>query len=78
LWFTCVGNAVPGVLYGVDKNKKVVKKNILIDKKEISRHINQLKISFENTLFDVCLPDGNVFQATPRQLQVHPGDSILQ
>ena len=65
-------NQVPGVLYGLDDEKNVLKRMIMVDMKSIEREMRNRKSSFENTLYELKLSDDTSYQVTPRQLQVHP------
>lgn len=46
---------VPGVLYGVDEQKKVLKTSVIIDQKVLLKELRDKGKSFENTLYELAL-----------------------
>ena len=63
---------VPGVYYGKDENRNIIKVPIQVDMIALSREIRKFGISFENTVYELLLNDEKHL-VTPRQLQVDPG-----
>lgn len=68
---------LPGVLYGVDEDKNVVKVNLTVDMKSVTRELRNLGESIENTIYELSLTDeitGEVSKHTvlPRQIPLHP------
>ena len=68
---------LPGVLYGVDEDKNVVKVNLTVDAKSVARELRELGESIENTIYELKLTDdrtGEVSTHTvlPRQIPLHP------
>lgn len=64
---------VPGVLYGVDDDRNVLKSMVSVDKKTLVRELQERGKSFENTVYEVSISgeNGTVSKhlVTPRQTQ---------
>lgn len=67
---------IPGVLYGVDENRNVLKVNLLTNKKDILREFRTNGTSLENTLYELELDNDTKHVVTPRQIQFSPGIDI--
>ena len=63
---------IPGVLYGLDDERNVLKRLVSIELKTIAKELRDRKNSMENTIYRLRLDDGTSHLVTPRQLQVHP------
>mmetsp|Transcript_13704 Transcript_13704/g.13768 ORF Transcript_13704/g.13768 Transcript_13704/m.13768 type:complete len:220 (+) Transcript_13704:51-710(+) len=63
---------IPGVVYGVDEDRNVVKFPITVPLKEIIREIRSKGRSLENCLYEIVLDNGTRHLVTPRQVQLHP------
>ena len=63
---------IPGVLYGLDDERNVLKRMVSIELKAIAKELRDRKNSMENTIYRLRLDDGTTHLVTPRQLQVHP------
>ena len=63
---------IPGVFYGLDEEKNVLKRMVTVDMKIIAAELRERKNSFENTIYRLRLDDNTTHYVTPRQLQVHP------
>jgi hypothetical protein len=63
---------IPGVLYGLDDDRNVLKRMVSVDLKTIAAELRERKSSMENTIYRLRLDDGTTHLVTPRQLQVHP------
>jgi len=46
---------IPGVIYGVDENRNIVKSMFTVKQKDLMRELRQNKQSFENTIYEVTL-----------------------
>ena len=68
---------VPGVYYGKDDDRNVIKVPIQVDMLALNREIRKYGISFENTIYEMLLNDEKHL-VTPRQLQVDPGKAFLK
>ena len=66
---------IPGVLYGLDDERNVLKRMVSIELKAIAKELRDRKNSMENTIYRLHLDDGTSYLVTPRQLQVHPRKS---
>jgi ribosomal protein L25 (general stress protein Ctc) len=62
---------IPGVLYGVDKDRNVVKVLIYTELKEIEREVRIRGAALENTIYDLVV-EGNVHKVIPRQIHFNP------
>jgi ribosomal protein L25 (general stress protein Ctc) len=65
-------NLVPGVLYGVDDDRNVLKTMVTMDSKLLMKEIEQRGSSFENTVYELLLETDNgttKHLVTPRQTQ---------
>ncbi len=65
-------NLVPGVLYGVDDDRNVLKTMVTIDSKLLMKEIETRGSSFENTVYELTMEgeNGNTKHlVTPRQTQ---------
>lgn len=67
-------NRLPGVIYGVDDDKNVLKVMVTVDTKEVKKQIRTLGRSFENTIHEIAVPiEGKPeplkFQVVPRTTQ---------
>lgn len=67
-------NRLPGVIYGVDDDKNVLKVMVTVDTKEVKKQIRTLGRSFENTIHEISVPiEGKPeplkFQVVPRTTQ---------
>ncbi len=65
---------MPGVIYGVDDDKNVLKVMVTVDTKEVKKQIRTLGRSFENTIHEIAVPiEGKPeplkFQVVPRTTQ---------
>lgn len=63
---------IPGVVYGVDEDRNVVKISVVTPVKELVKEMRVKGRSFENTLYEIIFEDGSKHVVTPRQLQLHP------
>eukprot|EP01039_Chlorochromonas_danica_P001304 gene1303-1423_t len=66
---------IPGVLYGVDDDRNVLKRMVTIDKKKLLKELNQKGSSFENTLYNLVLESeagSSSHLVVPRQAQFCP------
>lgn len=68
---------LPGVLYGVDEDKNVVKVNLTVDMKSVMRELRALGDSIENTIYELKLTDEKTGEVSshavlPRQIPLHP------
>ena len=66
---------IPGVLYGLDDERNVLKRMVSVELKTIAKELRERKNSMENTIYRLRLDDGTAHLVTPRQLQVHPRKS---
>lgn len=53
-----VDGMVPGVVYGVDNDRNVVKRLVMIDRRSIMSALRKLGSSFENTVHEVSIGGG--------------------
>ena len=67
---------LPGVLYGIDENRSVVKVNLTVDAKSVARELRTLGDGIQNTIFELRLRDteGNLqtHAVLPRQIPLNP------
>lgn len=66
---------IPGVLYGVDDDRNVLKRMVTIEKKKLLKELNQKGRSFENTLYNLVLESeagSSSHLVVPRQAQFCP------
>ena len=67
---------LPGVLYGVDEDKNVVKVNLTVDTKSVARELRALGDGIQNTVYELRLKDteGNIqtHAVLPRQIPLNP------
>jgi large subunit ribosomal protein L25 len=68
---------LPGVLYGVDEDKNVVKMNLTVDTKAVNRELRALGDSIENTIYELNVVDESTGETTthavlPRQIPLNP------
>lgn len=73
-------NLVPGVLYGVDDDRNVLKTMVTVDSKMLVKEIEQRGSSFENTVYELMVEGDNgtttKHLVTPRQTQFSSRKSL--
>ncbi len=71
---------IPGVVYGQDDDKNVVKTLVGVDQKMLAKELREKGTTFENTLYELVV-DGEhgpmKVLVTPRQTQFNPGEVLL-
>ena len=65
---------IPGVLYGVDEDKNVIKIMVSVPQKDILRELRERGSSLENTLYELVLNDNSKHVVTARQIQFNPSE----
>ncbi len=68
---------VPGVVYGLDDDRNVLKRMVAVDQKLLLKELRVRGASFENTIYEVVIKSetGSVsYIATPRQTQLCAGE----
>eukprot|EP01041_Mallomonas_annulata_P007967 gene7967-16309_t len=63
---------IPGVVYGVDEDRNIVKFAITTPISEIRKELRIKGRSVENTLYNIVLDNGSTHLVTPRQIQLNP------
>jgi ribosomal protein L25 (general stress protein Ctc) len=74
-WGYFIANSIPGVIYGVDDDRNVLKHMVTVDKKLLAKELRERGRSFENTLYEIVLETetGNTsYVVVPRQTQFCP------
>lgn len=66
---------MPGVIYGVDEDKNIVKILISVKENDLVVEMKKRGQSLENTLYEIHLPDETKHLVTPRQIQFNPRES---
>ena len=72
-----IEHKIPGVIYGVDKDKKPVKVLLTLDQKSLEIELRKHGASFENTLYDIRMEDGSTYTVVPRQVQFNPCTTLM-